>query len=64
MNSSKVITETSSHNTLIGIKLEPADFQDSIENVSEQTEAISDVSELSQNPNKFCKHKTGKFFLD
>ena len=60
MNSSKVITETSSHNTLIGIKLEPAD---SIENVSEQTEAISDISELLQNFDKSFKNKNGTFLL-
>ena len=50
--------------TLIGIKLEPAESQDSIENVSEQTEAISDISELSQNVDKFCEHKNSKFLLD
>ena len=43
------------------IKLEPDDFQESIVNISEQTEATSDSSELSQNIDKSCKSKTGKF---
>ena len=43
------------------IKLEPDDFQESIVNISEQTEATSDSSELSQNIDKYCRNKTGKF---
>ena len=43
------------------IKLEPDDFQDSIVNISERIEATSDSSELSQNIDKSCKSKTGKF---
>ena len=43
------------------IKLEPDDFHDSIVNISEQTEATSDISELSQNIEKSRKSKTGKF---
>ena len=43
------------------IKLEPDDFQDSIVNISEHTEATSDSSELTQNIDKFCKSSTGKF---
>ena len=58
MNSSKVISKSSSQN--IDIKLEPVD---SIENVSEQTETISDISVSSQNVDKSCKNKNGKFLL-
>ena len=42
-------------------KLELNDFQESIVNISKQTEATSDSSELSQNVYKSCKNKTGKF---
>ena len=64
MSSSKVVTESLSHNTLIDIKLEPADSQDSIENLSEKTEAISGISELTHNVDNSCKTKNGKFLLD
>ena len=60
MSPSKIIPESLSHNTLIDIKLEPVD---SIENVSEQTETISDSSESSQNFDKSCKNKNGKFLV-
>ena len=39
------------------IKLEPDDFQESIVNISEQTEVTSDSSELSQIIDKSCKSK-------
>ena len=45
------------------IKLEPDDFQEFIVNISEQTEATSDNSELSQNIDKSCKSKPDKFIL-
>ena len=41
----------------------PSDFKVPIENVSEQTEAISDFSELSKNVDKFGTNKNGKFLL-
>ena len=62
-NSSKVVIETSVNNELNEIKLEPDDFQDSILNISEQTEATSDTSELSKNIDSSCKSKTGKYCL-
>ena len=64
MSPSKIIPESVSHNTLIDIKLEPADSQDSIENLSELTEAISDISDLSQNVDNSRETKNGKFLLD
>ena len=63
MNSSKVITESLSHKSLFSIKLEPADSQDSVENISQQSEAISGISKLLQNVNKCCEDKNGKVLL-
>ena len=60
-NSSKDVFENSVNNELTEIKLEPDEFQESIVNISEQTEATSDSSELSQNIENSCKSKTGKF---
>ena len=59
-NSSKVVTETSVNNELTEINLKPDDFQESIVNISEQTEATSDNSELSQTIVNSCKSNTGK----
>ena len=46
---------------LMEVKLEPHDLHDTIVNISAQTEATSDSFELSQNIDKSCKNKTGKF---
>ena len=61
MNSTKVITDTISHNNLDLIKLEPDDSQGWSSNVPEQTEASSSGSQLSQNNAKSSKNKNGKF---
>ena len=60
-SSSEVVIGNSVNNELTEIKLEPDDFQESIVNISEQTESTSDNSELSQNIDKFSNSKTGKF---
>ena len=64
MNSTKVVTEALFHNNVAENKLEPNDYHGSNINISQQTEATSDNSELLQNTDKSSKKTTGEFLLD
>ena len=62
MKSQNPITETSKKQDLVEIKSGPDNFHDQNMNVSEQNDAMSNRSELSQNIDNSGQH-TGKYYF-